>query len=96
MDHPNDDPYTRISKKDEGNIGGTLSNAAQSCTNNDFRAENRALSPGHTDNGSIIMQFGEALQYEVEQETALRVPVIRLSEATDVVNELKVIATTSP
>ena len=52
-----EDPYTRISRKDEGNIGGTLSNAQKSSTN-----EMRATSPGHTDNGSTIMQFGEALR----------------------------------
>ena len=45
----NDNSYTRISKKDEGNIGGTLSNAHHRSTN-----EVRVTSSGHSDESSVM------------------------------------------
>lgn len=44
-----DDPYTRISKKNEGNIGGTLSNARHKSA-----IEVRAPSSCHTDGSSVM------------------------------------------
>ena len=51
-----DNQYTRISKNDEGNIGGTLSN------NLDAHVDEAADAVAAAEDGAEIIGFGEELQ----------------------------------
>jgi len=72
-----DNQYARISKNDEGNIGGTLSNL-DADANPDEATE--ILGRNEEENVPMIMGFGEVLQQVDEQNTALRVPHVRIEE----------------
>lgn len=72
-----DDQYTRISKNDEGNIGGTLSNLDADANPEEAVDE---LSRHEEEKVPVIMGFGEVLQQVDEQNTTLRVPHVRIEE----------------
>ena len=78
-DYIEDNPYQRISKNDEGNIGGTLSNNDASSPN--FADEDHFSNGQHRD-GSAVMQFAEALEAELSNGTPLRVPQVQVSQTS--------------